>query len=346
MKLPILVLPPLFLLTSLILSSCDQKGSTTGTGLATPTTAELAREAEFMPWQSRAGLQVTMEQLLMGEHFSAVEGRLHDGENQYRAIRSTLDREQYALSKAFWGLTADELYEEELACLRKGFQRSESQVFTDSTGQALHQLVMVLPQNAFIAETTEENEEMIPETVELPAIDPKAEVSGLDSGLAGSDPMPVVELPETPDGSETEIGLITPPEPVSGQLIESIEETTGLEEIIGSIETPEQPVQSEPEVPGVAVPVEDPEAEEDDVEPSVSEVTEEIEQTEPVNGEANPAPTPTPTPKAQTYKVRKGDSLSKIAREFGVSVQAIKKTNGLRSDMLRISQVLKIPTKS
>lgn len=49
--------------------------------------------------------------------------------------------------------------------------------------------------------------------------------------------------------------------------------------------------------------------------------------------------------KPVTYKVRKGDNLSKIAKRHGVSVNAIKKINGMTNDNIRVGQRLKIPTK-
>ena len=44
----------------------------------------------------------------------------------------------------------------------------------------------------------------------------------------------------------------------------------------------------------------------------------------------------------RTYTVRKGDTLSSIARRYGVSVSTIKKRNGLKSDNIRVGQKLKI----
>jgi LysM repeat protein len=45
----------------------------------------------------------------------------------------------------------------------------------------------------------------------------------------------------------------------------------------------------------------------------------------------------------QVYKVVSGDSLSKIANQYDVSVAAIKATNGLSSDTILIGQELLIP---
>ncbi|GEM49883.1 M23 family metallopeptidase [Deinococcus cellulosilyticus] len=46
---------------------------------------------------------------------------------------------------------------------------------------------------------------------------------------------------------------------------------------------------------------------------------------------------------AGDYTVKSGDTLSRIAQQFGVSVQDIKSTNNLKNDIIRIGQVLDIP---
>jgi len=50
-----------------------------------------------------------------------------------------------------------------------------------------------------------------------------------------------------------------------------------------------------------------------------------------------------PANAATKYTVRNGDCLSKIAARFHVSVIEIKRVNGLKSDRLRIGQVLRVP---
>lgn len=45
------------------------------------------------------------------------------------------------------------------------------------------------------------------------------------------------------------------------------------------------------------------------------------------------------------YVVESGDTLSAVSRAAGVSVARLKKVNGLKSDMLRVGQKLKIPRK-
>ncbi|WP_193212820.1 L,D-transpeptidase family protein [Luteolibacter marinus] len=45
-----------------------------------------------------------------------------------------------------------------------------------------------------------------------------------------------------------------------------------------------------------------------------------------------------------TYEVRKGDALVKIARKFNMTVAQLKQHNGLKGDLIRIGDVLRIPT--
>lgn len=45
---------------------------------------------------------------------------------------------------------------------------------------------------------------------------------------------------------------------------------------------------------------------------------------------------------SRTYTVRKGDTLSSIARKHGISVSTLKKRNGIKGDKIRVGQKLKI----
>ncbi len=49
-----------------------------------------------------------------------------------------------------------------------------------------------------------------------------------------------------------------------------------------------------------------------------------------------------PTPTIRTHTVRRGESLGLIARKYGVKVSDLKRWNGLRSDMIRAGQKLKV----
>jgi LysM repeat protein len=47
----------------------------------------------------------------------------------------------------------------------------------------------------------------------------------------------------------------------------------------------------------------------------------------------------------QTYTVRSGDTLTKIAREHGTSVKALRSANNLKTDRIKVGEKLVIPTK-
>ncbi|HAV65283.1 MAG TPA: hypothetical protein DCY13_23285 [Verrucomicrobiales bacterium] len=46
------------------------------------------------------------------------------------------------------------------------------------------------------------------------------------------------------------------------------------------------------------------------------------------------------------YKVKSGDSLSKIARQYGVTIKALQQANGIRGSLIRVGQELVIPVAS
>jgi LysM repeat protein len=67
-----------------------------------------------------------------------------------------------------------------------------------------------------------------------------------------------------------------------------------------------------------------------------------------------PAPAGSPTPtatadpahaNAKSYSVKSGDTLTKIAHHFGVTVSAIKAANGLKTEKIKVGQTLKVPAK-
>ena len=52
------------------------------------------------------------------------------------------------------------------------------------------------------------------------------------------------------------------------------------------------------------------------------------------------------TAKATTHNIKSGESLSTIARKYGVTVDALKKANGMKNDNIRAGKTLKIPAKT
>lgn len=60
-------------------------------------------------------------------------------------------------------------------------------------------------------------------------------------------------------------------------------------------------------------------------------------------GTPTPAPTATPSPETTTYIVRAGDTLSLIAAQLDVPVEAIMEANGLTDHMIQVGQELVIP---
>lgn len=52
---------------------------------------------------------------------------------------------------------------------------------------------------------------------------------------------------------------------------------------------------------------------------------------------------PPPAPQFAIYVVQSGDYLAKVSRKFNVTIAAIKNANGLKSDVIRVGQKLKIP---
>jgi LysM repeat protein len=64
----------------------------------------------------------------------------------------------------------------------------------------------------------------------------------------------------------------------------------------------------------------------------------------PLPSPALAAATPTPENRPALYEVKHGDALILIGKKFGLTVEQIKAFNGLKNDMIRVGQMLKIPT--
>ena len=354
------------------LTSCEDSKAPQGKNQEKLTTEELARDIEFGPWMSKAGLMFVQEQLPSGDYFVEIEGRVSKGENQYRAITKTLNTDKYLRAEAIWGMEAGPLCQHEIDRLRKGMERSKSQVFTDTTGKAIHQLIMVLPAGARTEEPVSPNlasgGDAVGSTISEPILEsgtPRTPPSRLPTPLiqpveAISEPNPADSFSDVDDvdvsPGEVSSGELEPrpvatsqsnPEPA---LVDSLDDPAPapVEEVsaevgaaIGELETPELVVEPDNQKPEIVAPPR-----------AVIVVDDEIIlETEEATGDpvADPESTPDeiePAAPAKfvTYKVVRGDTLSGISRRYKVSIAAIKEASGSESDDLRINQILKIPT--
>jgi N-acetylmuramoyl-L-alanine amidase len=57
------------------------------------------------------------------------------------------------------------------------------------------------------------------------------------------------------------------------------------------------------------------------------------------------APEPA-APRLSTHKVRRGETLSGIARAYGTTTQDLRDLNRLRSSRVKVGQLLKVPRRS
>ena len=62
-----------------------------------------------------------------------------------------------------------------------------------------------------------------------------------------------------------------------------------------------------------------------------------------IPGASGPVSRPAGTAGGKTHQVVKGDTLAKISRKYGVSIQAIKQANGMQSDTVVLGSRLRIP---
>ena len=369
MKIPFAVKSFIVIALLAHLVSCEGSKTPEGTTQKKPTTEELAREIEFGPWMSKAGLMFAQEQLPPEDYFAEIEGRVSKGENQYRAITKTLNTDEILSAEAIWGMEAGPLCQYEIARLRKGMERSKSHVFTDTTGKAIHQLIMVQPAGARMEESDSPNvaavEDEVISTIPEPILEsgtPRTPPSGLqtsqiqsaetisepDSADSSSD---VTDLsiegvssgvlepqPATPSQIPPEPEVLDSPNPVTAAVEEASKEVGAA---IGELETPEPVVELANEKPDLEAPPRAVIVEDDEVILEPEEDTEVDPAPQAVNGELETA---TPA-NFISYKVVRGDTLSGISRRYKVSIAAIKEANGFESDDLRINQVLKVPTK-
>ncbi|WP_406621588.1 LysM peptidoglycan-binding domain-containing protein [Bacillus atrophaeus] len=67
-----------------------------------------------------------------------------------------------------------------------------------------------------------------------------------------------------------------------------------------------------------------------------------IGQTLSVNGKSSSTSSSSSSSSSSTYKVVSGDSLWKISKKYSMTINELKKLNGLKTDLIRIGQVLKV----
>ena len=67
-----------------------------------------------------------------------------------------------------------------------------------------------------------------------------------------------------------------------------------------------------------------------------------VGQTLSINGKSTSSKSSSSSTSSSTYKVKSGDSLWKISKKYGMTINELKKLNGLKSDLLRVGQVLKL----
>lgn len=103
------------------------------------------KESEFSEWMSKADQQVAYEQRKEGMYFAYTEGRNNGGFHQYRHVTKKFTGAKHSEFAVFWGLSEDEFYQIDLNMRKKGFERSNLQVFEDGTGKAYHQVLWLLP---------------------------------------------------------------------------------------------------------------------------------------------------------------------------------------------------------
>ncbi|UHH05175.1 peptidoglycan endopeptidase LytE [Bacillus subtilis] len=67
-----------------------------------------------------------------------------------------------------------------------------------------------------------------------------------------------------------------------------------------------------------------------------------VGQTLSINGKSTSSKSSSSSSSSSTYTVKSGDSLWKISKKYGMTINELKKLNGLKSDLLRVGQVLKL----
>lgn len=278
--------------------SCDSRNS--GGGSGSGEISKKWKEDDFTPWMSRAELQVMQENHPEGQYFTYVEGRVNGGLAEYRAVSKAFESDLYSHWAVFWGLDENELFQQELKLLNAGFAKKERQVFLDSTGKALHQMVWIRHRN---------------DTVEPdpPRSSPVSSLSFLES----DDGAKTVESTSEVEQAAKEPAPLIPVEEAKD--LEISTPASSPEDVPQPAEAGDAPVQQP--VIEAEPPAAEPVMQDEDVSEAMPEAATDI------------------------HVVRAGDTLGKIARERKTTVGEIQSLNGLKSDLLRVGQKLKVPVK-
>ncbi len=106
------------------------------------------KESEYTAWMTRAELQYRQEMAEEGKYFAYVEGRNNRGVSEFRAVEKDFPEDEFTQWAVFWGIDDKELFDWELRLLKGGFERESMQVFFDSLGNPVHQIVWLRPVGA------------------------------------------------------------------------------------------------------------------------------------------------------------------------------------------------------
>lgn len=79
--------------------------------------------------------------------------------------------------------------------------------------------------------------------------------------------------------------------------------------------------------------------------PTVAKVTPSVQRVEKAASNPRVVTSKPASTSVKKYKVQHGDSLSRVARKFSVTVNELKEINGLKSSIIHVGQTLKVPSK-
>lgn len=202
------------LAVSLLTASCDVEQGTEPLVPETPKSYQSSgwtwTEQDYTTWMSRAELQFLQESNTEGDYFAHVEGRNNGGRIEYRAVVRPFPADHYQQWAVFWGIEEPELFDWELRLLRAGFVRKSMQVFTDSAGVALHQIVWLQPSGT---PGTFEPVTMLPSRQETAESLVETQATSIQPAPEAPAPAPADELVEASPAESSDPAPVEEPEP-------------------------------------------------------------------------------------------------------------------------------------